>query len=160
MFIFCFYFVFFYVVCQVSVESCNLKWLSNALTLFFGIVLSGHILMFPRLYRNMIMLFLDFANGWKKLYNMILYSIGIHFPEKHIILYFSFNMVYIKGKAGLGVLVGTMRADLIAFKRYCKARQRLIPIFEYTELEFLLMGYKYIQKKVSPISSPTLSQTE
>ena len=50
------------------------------------------------------------------------------------------------GKAGPGVLVKTMRADLTGFKKYCKARQRLIPIFEYTELELLLMEYKYVQK--------------
>ena len=87
-----------------------------------------------------------FGKWLLRAYNIIIYFICIPFPKKHIVLYFSFSGVYRKGKSGPGVLIYTMKADLTAFKIYYRARQRPIPIFEYTELELLLMGYKYIQK--------------
>ena len=87
-----------------------------------------------------------FGKWLLRVYNITLYSIYIPFPEKHIVLYFCFSGVYRKGRSGPGVLVTTMKADLTVFKMYCRARQRQIPIFEYTELELLFMSYKYIQK--------------
>ena len=90
------------------------------------------------------------GSGWIKLIISLYILSGIPFPEKHIIMYFCYSGVYHRGKSCRGVLISTMKKYLTAFKIYCWARQRQIPIFEYTELGFLLQWYKYIQNIESP----------
>ena len=87
-----------------------------------------------------------FAKWLQETFNQSLDDVGLPFSEKSLIFYFCYSGCYRKGKYDRGVLLSTMKKDLTAFRRYCKARKRPIPMFEYTELELLLLGYKTFQR--------------
>ena len=85
-----------------------------------------------------------------KSYHITLKSISFPFPEKHILIYFSHNGCYRKCGTDMGIFMATMKNDLTAFKIFCRVRHKPSPISDYTELEFLLLEYKYIQKYREP----------